>query len=281
VLGGPVPEIKFFNMAEFVIAGHQVHALRHGMAGRPGFELFGPWADGDDVRGAILDAGKEFGLRQVGGKAYSTANLESGWIPPTLPGIFTGEKTRGFREWLTTENLGALGGSLAYDDVEDYYLTPFDLGYGKVVAFDHDFVGRAALEKIAANPPRTKVSLVWHHVDLAEKVFGSLFQPGTPAKLISLPKARYALYQKDAVLKDGRIAGVSMDAGLIANEQLFVSLASVDRELAEPGTEVTVLWGEDPVSGKSGVEPHKQVEVRATVAPAPIGRFARETYRVK
>ena len=28
------------------IAGHRVRALRHGMAGQPGFELFGPWAEG-------------------------------------------------------------------------------------------------------------------------------------------------------------------------------------------------------------------------------------------
>lgn len=279
VLGGPVPDVKFFHMAKFSIAGHAVNALRHGMAGRPGYELFGPWDQGADVREAILQAGEEFGLLEVGAKAYSTANLESGWIPPTLPAIFTGEKTRGFRKWLTTENLGALGGSLNYDRIEDYYLTPYDLGYGKVVAFNHDFIGREALEKIAQNPPRTKVSLVWDSADLAHEVFGSAFRPGTPAKLISLPKARYALYQKDAVLKGGEIVGASMDAGLIANEQLFISLASIDREHATPGTEVTVLWGEDPVSSKPGVEPHGQVEIRATVAPAPFERFARETYR--
>ena len=71
-------------MTEFVIAGHRVRALRHGMAGQPGFELFGPWADGDDVLRAILTAGEEFGLVRAGAKAYSTANLESGWIPTAV-----------------------------------------------------------------------------------------------------------------------------------------------------------------------------------------------------
>jgi vanillate/3-O-methylgallate O-demethylase len=173
----------------------------------------------------------------------------------------------------------ALSGSLRYDTIEDYYLTPFDLGYGKLVSFNHDFIGRQALEEVAAPWPRTKVSLVWNSADIAQKVFGSLFEPGTPAKLINLPKARYALYQKDAVLKDGKIVGVSMDAGYLANEQLFVSLASVDRSLARPGTELTVLWGEDPVSSKPGMEPHRQVDIRATVAPAPFVKFARENYR--
>src|SRR3712207_3600793 len=124
VTGEPLPDTKFFQMSGFTIARHRVHGLRHGMAGQPGFELFGPWADGEDVLNAILNAGHEFGLLRVGGKAYSTANLESGWVPPTLPGIFSGEATRPFREWLTIENLGALGGSYVSSRIEDYYLTP-------------------------------------------------------------------------------------------------------------------------------------------------------------
>ena len=41
--GGPLPEIKFFNMGEITIAGRQVRALHHGMSGVPGLEVFGPW----------------------------------------------------------------------------------------------------------------------------------------------------------------------------------------------------------------------------------------------
>ena len=278
VLDGPVPELRFFAMAEFTIAGRRVHALRHGMAGQPGYELFGPWADGDAVRDAILAAGSDFGMKRVGAKAYSTANLESGWIPPTLPGIFSGERTKGFREWLGTENLGALGGSLDHDRIEDYYVTPYDLGYGNVIAFDHDFIGREALERIAPNPPRTKVSLIWDADDVTA-VFGSLYRPGPSAKTIAIPKARYALYQKDAILKDGALVGQSLDVGYVANEKVMMSLATIDVALSAPGTEVTVLWGEKPVSAKRGVEPHEQVEIRATVAPAPIGDYARGAYR--
>ena len=53
VTGKPVPDIKFFNMDTFTIAGKQVRALRHGMVGQPGWELFGPWEDGDAVRDAL------------------------------------------------------------------------------------------------------------------------------------------------------------------------------------------------------------------------------------
>jgi vanillate/3-O-methylgallate O-demethylase len=280
VLGRPVPDIKFFNMDEFTIAGHTTHVLRHGMAGQPGFEIFGPWAEGSDILDAIESAGPEFGLKRVGAKAYSTANLESGWIPPTLPAVFSGEKTLGFRKWLDTKNLGSLGGSLLLDKIEDYYLTPFDLGYGRSVAFDHDFIGREALERVADNPPMAKVTLVWRAEDV-ERAFSTLFIPGDTAKYINLPKARYALYQKDAVFRDGALVGVSMDCGYIANEQAMVSLAAIDVAQSEPGTEVTVLWGENPNSTKPQVEPHMQCEIHATVAPAPYVQFAREAYRNK
>ena len=65
--GAPLPDVKFFHMTEFTIAGHRVRALRHGMAGQPGFELFGPWAEGDDVLAAILARGR--GVRPRAGPA--------------------------------------------------------------------------------------------------------------------------------------------------------------------------------------------------------------------
>ena len=148
--GAPVPPTKFFHMATFTIDGLQVRSLRHGMAGQPGFELFGPWEEGDRIRSAIVAAGEEFGLTLVGAKAYSSANLESAWVPSPLPAIFTGEGTADYLRWLPANRAGSLAGSYTSDDIEDYYLTPYDLGYGRSVAFDHDFIGRAALERHAA-----------------------------------------------------------------------------------------------------------------------------------
>ena len=155
VTGKTAPDIKFFNMDVFKIAGHEVRALRHGMVGQPGWELFGAWEHGDDVRNAIVEAGQEYGIRQVGARTYPTSCLESGWIPSPLPAIYTGEKMKPYRQWLTEKSYEAtasLGGSFNSENIADYYLTPYDLGYGPFVKFDHDFVGRAALEKIAESP---------------------------------------------------------------------------------------------------------------------------------
>jgi vanillate/3-O-methylgallate O-demethylase len=277
--GGPVPKIGFFHMGRFPIAGLEVRGIRHGMAGQPGYELFGQWAEGERVRDALLEAGAEFGLTPVGAKGYSTANLESGWVPSPVPAIFSGDDMRAYREWLPASRAGSLGGSFDSSDIEDFYLTPFDLDYGRSVAFDHDFVGRDALESLPEGSRRRKVTLVWNPDDVEEAI-GSLMRPGLPAKYMDLPKARYALYQVDRVLQDGTTIGQSFDCGYIANEQSFVSLAALDSRTAEVGDEVTVLWGEEPNSAKLQVEPHRQVPIRATVAPAPFVQFARESYRV-
>src|SRR5208282_5246973 len=79
VTAKPAPELKFFNMTTITIAGKTVRTLRHGMVGQPGVELFGPWDDGETVRQAIIKAGQDFGLRLVGGRAYSSNTIESGW----------------------------------------------------------------------------------------------------------------------------------------------------------------------------------------------------------
>ncbi len=122
------------------------------------------------------------------------------------------------------------------------------------------------------------MTLVWDPEDLAA-IIASYVGDDLPAKYIEFPKARYGLYQVDRVLVDGADVGLSHDVGYISGLQAFVSLASIDVAHAAPGTRVSIVWGESPNSRKPAVEPHRQVEVRATVAPAPFSAFARENYR--
>ena len=130
--GGPFPDIKFFNLDYITVGGRRVRALRHGMAGEPGLEIFGPYEEGEEIRAAILEAGQEFGLVQVGPRAYATNTLESGWIPSPLPGVYTSEQMKPYREWLPADGYegtgGSIGGSFISDDIEDYCLTPYELG---------------------------------------------------------------------------------------------------------------------------------------------------------
>jgi syringate O-demethylase len=281
VTGKPAPELKFFNMTWIEIAGKKVRALRHGMAGQPGLELFGPWDDGEAVRLALVEAGKEFGLRQVGGRAYSSNTLESGWIPSPLPGIYTSPSLKAYREWLPADCYEAktsIGGSFVSDNIEDYYLTPWDLGYGSMIKFDHDFIGREALEKMANGPHRQKVTLALNTDDVM-KAIGSQFAKGDRAKFMEFPSAVYSMHPYDKVLVNGKTVGVSTWVGYSSNEGRMLTLAMVEESVAHPGTEVVLLWGEpNGGSKKPTVEPHTQMEIRAIVSPVPYVEVVRSSY---
>jgi syringate O-demethylase len=280
-LGQAPPDLKFFNMATVSIGGRQVRALRHGMAGQPGFELFGPWDDGEAVRQALIEAGKEFGMRLVGGRAYSSNTIESGWIPSPLPAVYSGASLKAYRQWAPAtgyEANASIGGSFSSTNIEDYYFTPWDLGYGHIVKFDHDFVGRDALERKAAGPHRKKVTLALDTDDTLRCIGTQLFH-GDRAKYMDFPSAVYTMHPFDRVMVGDRLVGLSTWIGYSANERRMLTLAVLDQEYAEPGTEVTFVWGEeDGGSSKPTVERHAQAEIRAIVSPVPYAEVARTTY---
>ena len=278
--GGPIAEIKFFNMGYINIGGRKVRALRHGMAGAPGLEIWGPYEERDQIRATIVKAGKEFGLTEVGARAYATNTLESGWIPSPLPAVYTGEKMKAYRQWLPAasyEGTGSIGGSFYSKNIEDYYVTPYEMGYGPFVKFDHDFIGREALEKIADKPHRKKVTLAWNSEDVI-KAFQSLFEHGDIYKYIDLPLSNYTSASYDQLLIRGKLAGLSMFSGYSYNERSMLSLGIVEHDV-QIGTEVTLVWGEEGGgSKKTTVERHKQIEIRAIVSPVPYSKVVRETY---
>lgn len=281
VTGKPAPDLKFFHMTTVVIAGHTVRALRHGMAGQPGLELFGPWSEGEEVKAAIVEAGREFGLRQVGARAYSSNTLESGWIPSPMPAIYSGETMKSYRQWLPADGYEArasLGGSFYSDDIEAYYLTPYDLGYGPIIKFDHDFIGRDALEKIADRPHRKKVTLALDSVDVTHAI-STMFEKNNRAKYFDFPSAVYSTLPYDKVLRDGKVIGISTWCGYSANESKMLTLAMLDKRYSNPGTEVTFVWGEEAGGSlKPTVERHVQTEIRAIVSAVPYSEVARTSY---
>jgi vanillate/3-O-methylgallate O-demethylase len=278
--GGPLPEIKFFNMDVINIAGRKVRALRHGMAGAPGLEVWGPYDEREEIRAAIVAAGNDSGLREVGARAYATNTLESGWIPSPLPAVYTGETMKAYRQWLPAtsyEATGSLAGSFDSNNVEDYYMSPYALGYGPFIKFDHDFIGREALEKMQAKAHRKKVTFAWNADDVV-KVFASMFESGNIYKYIELPQSNYGSASYDKIISGGKTVGFSMFTGYSYNERSMLSLGVVDPDI-EVGTEVKLVWGEaDGGSHKPTVERSKQIEIRAVVSPVPYSKVVRESY---
>lgn len=271
VASGTLPEIKFFHVGEFKIAGKSVRALRHGMAGTPGFEIYGAWNDQQAVRDALETAGEKYGMRKVGALAYSTTAQESGWMPGPPPAIYTGKAYQTYREWLTVndfEAIACLAGSFVSADIKDYYVDPIEVGYGPFIDWNRDFVGRDALRVNAKDQRRTKVTLEWNDADVAATIASSLFGSEQAARYLALPTAIYGSFQADAVRKNGRTVGVSQWVSYSANARHVISSALVSLEHAKPGTELTVLWGEID-SRRAVVDKNTLREIRATVAPSP------------
>ncbi|MBU0556686.1 MAG: aminomethyl transferase family protein [Alphaproteobacteria bacterium] len=275
--GGPIEKPKFFHMTEIKVAGHSARALAHSFAGAPGLEFWGPWDEGDEVRAKIMEAGAEFGLKLVGGRAYGTCAVEAGWIPSPLQAIYSGESMRAYREWLPGNGFEAnasIGGSFISDNIEDYYLSPWDLDYGRLIKFDHDFIGRSALEKMVDQPHRRKVTLEWNAED-AIAIYASQLLDGANGKFMEMPNAHYAAHPYDEVKKDGKRVGLSTYPCYLSVQRKWISLGTIAD--AEMGDEVSILWGEpDGGSSKPGVERHVQMDVRATVLPWPYSASAQE-----
>ena len=280
--GAPLPEIAFFHMGQIRIAGRTVRCLKHGMSGAPGLEIWGPREEGPEVRAALLEAGRDLGLRLGGARAYSTVAIESGWIPSPMPAVYSGEALRAYREWLPAggfEANASLGGSMVSERIEDYYLTPYDLGYGKLVRFDHEFVGREALQRFAGQPHRRKVTLTWNTEDVV-RIFTSQFRTEDRFKYMDMPASHYATLPYDRIEQGGRQVGISTYPVHTANGRVWISLSMVDEAFAADGSAVEVVWGEpDGGTSKPTVERHVQTSVRATVGPSPFSEFARTRYR--
>jgi vanillate/3-O-methylgallate O-demethylase len=283
VVDGGAPEIAFFHTALVRIRGCEVRVLRHGMAGHRGAELSGPWEDMNTVRNAILEVGRKHGLVQGGAKAYVSTLYESGWMAYPLPGIYTGEEMRDFRKWLPADGYEGnfqLGGSFVAPSVEDYYVTPWHLGYDKILRYDHDFIGREALEAMPVSARRTKMTLVWNPDDVT-KIFASQFGSGPRFKALEFPVAHYGYPHFDEVrTASGQLVGLSSHCGYSGNEGAMLSLAMLDAAYAQPGTELILTWGE-PGGGsrKPHVERHAQTTVRVTVAPCPYASAVQKKKR--
>ncbi len=176
--------------------------------------------------------------------------------------------------------LGSMG-----DDMQARYVTPFDTGWENRIKWDHEFVGKQALQEMAKGPRRTVVTLEWSADDVAD-VYASQFRgeevtyepiadrpndirydPGTLDQTTG--QIRTFTYHQDKVLKDGREIGFSSGRAVSQTYHRMISLGFIESDLATLGTDVVVLWG-SPGS--------RQKEIRATVARFPYLQVERNDH---
>ncbi|MFE3826586.1 aminomethyl transferase family protein [Streptomyces sp. NPDC059092] len=268
VFGGPVPPTKFFHSSPVSLGSTRFRALRHGMAGRPGFEFVGPWRHAKAVKDTLMTVGARFGLVHVGALAYPTASVESGWIATPTPAVYAAPDLADYRDSLPlygVEGQKPLHGSFFSENIEDFYCSPYELGYAKAISFDHDFIGRDALRAARDSVRRTKVTLVLDAGDLRQTL-GQ--EPGF-----------VHTYARNRVEAGTALAGVTFQSDSLDRAGTVLSLALVDHAYAAPGTEVSVVWGDHP---GPGTDPDAHLgfpRIRATVHPAPYDDHARTRYR--
>ena len=235
---GEPPEIAFFRTAQVTITGHEVLVLRHGMAGHQGVEISGPFDDEAEVRDAILTAGEPYGIRPVGTQAYFSTPLSNAL--DGIPGArhLHGRGTARLPRVAARRRLGGahqLGGSFVSPDIEDYYVTPYDLGYGHMVKFDHDFIGREALESLPTEKRRRRSFWSGTAATSSGSTRHSSARPPlqvdrAPRRLLRLEPVRRGARPR------GTPVGVSCHAGYMNPDGELLSLAMLDAAHADPGT---------------------------------------------
>ncbi|MDH4842252.1 aminomethyl transferase family protein [Pseudomonas sp. BN505] len=267
VCGQSLRDVKFMYSAEIEIAGCRLLALRQGMSGEIGFELQGPQAHAGKVYEAIIRAGQEYGLRRLGGRAVFINHLEACFptiVTDYMPAIFEPEMDGYLQEFRAALPRFAstfnIAGSFESQDIHDWYRSPVELGWAKTIKFDHEFIGRDALEREVANPRRVMRTLVWNGDDVAD-VHASYFQKDqAPYQFMEMPRDQRGFMYADRVVRDGRDVGVTTSRGYSVYFREMLSLCTIDVAHAEIGTEVTVIWGEPG---------RRQKQIRARVAAAP------------
>jgi aminomethyltransferase len=123
--------LRYYAIAEGHVAGVEALVARTGYTGEDGFEVFVDWERAADLWDALLPAVRDAEGLPVGLGARDTLRLEAG-----MP---------------------------LYGNELDRTTNPFEANLGRVVKLDKpgDFIGRAALERVAATgPARRLVGLV-------------------------------------------------------------------------------------------------------------------------
>ncbi|XDG05701.1 hypothetical protein ABKA04_005316 [Annulohypoxylon sp. FPYF3050] len=209
-----IRDLKFMHAKETSIwKSHEFLCLRSGVSGEAGFELWGPAETGQAVYSAIVKCGKKHGIRQLGSRAKPVNHAEGAFPTPALDFL---PAVHGDDEVLASYRKFALDSGLAVEsfmffqaagshgsDPTAHHRTPFDLGWGWLVNFDHDFIGKDALRRIADDPPNKLVSLEWNDEDVAD-TYASLFRKES-YEYMEMPREAGGALKGSSVYVDGEV----------------------------------------------------------------------------
>lgn len=267
VTGEDLTDIGFLRYRNTTIAGKVVEIGRIGMSGNLAYEVRGPIADGATVFDKIFETNREIGMERLGWRTYLVNHVEGGFPQAAWTFGMAMVLDEGFRQYLGADHFALHAqrtGSFDPSDVRVRMRNPFEVNWGKAVRFDHEFVGRKALERVAGGPHRRTVTLRWNADDVVD-IYASLFRPGEEYRTLDLPTtptwAHGMNEHADRVTSGDRLAGVSSSTIYSYHFRECLSMGCVDPEYADLGTELVVHWGDHGGRIK---------QVRATVDRFPL-----------
>jgi vanillate/3-O-methylgallate O-demethylase len=279
--GSSLRDVKFMHTTMVKVNKLDVMFLRQGMAGEIGFELQGPIQEKSELVAAVMALAPEFGMRRLGARNLMINHLEACYPTGSMHffNALSDERRSDYLAFMADDdNLPAawhgtpLAGRLRYnfstvftgsfdgENISALYRSPVEMGWRRNVVFDHDFIGRAALELECAQPRRTVVTLEFDNEDVM-RIHASLFSnDGESFRQFEFPDVPHQVAWTDLIMDGNEVVGHATHPGYSYFFRRVLALSFIDVAYATPGTQVTVLWGNPN---------ERQTTLRATVAPAP------------
>lgn len=264
ITGETFRDLRFSRWRKTRILDTDVIVGRQGVTGEIGYEFLMPTAFGKAhaLWRKIREVGNAFGLRELGFKTQLVGHTETGIatvIRDFLPARMQPHQIKRFaRNWMAHEEIDAID-----YDMAEHFCSPAELGWAHTINLDnHDFLGREALAREAdkGGPARRLVGLVWNSDDMAS-LYASQFRDEPSPPPPDLPYGQFRiLFLK--VFQGATQVGWASGIAYSPNIRRMISLARVQRELANPGEQVAVLWG--------AFSNEPSVKIRAEVVELPF-----------
>ncbi|MDJ0306211.1 hypothetical protein [Dehalobacter sp.] len=284
--GEDLKDIDYRHYRNSTINGHKVRILRFGMAGTLSYEVHGEAQYSKEIQKKLIEIGNPYGIRQLGFSNYLLNHSEGGNFQANLSFMSALFLDEGFQKWSkqgSDEGEGEGEGELNYSsfgfdfkgsaggDPMKVVFNPIECGLGKCINWNHDFRGKAALLEYKKNQKRDIVTLEWNAEDIID-VYASNFRPGEenyspmdfpgPESMLN-GSANWVLSTDYVYNKDGKEIGLSTSRTQSHYYRTVISMALLDLEYRDFGTEVYVLWGEVG---------SRQKKIRAKVSYYPYNR---------
>lgn len=238
-------DVAFLDFRPVRIPGidAELEITRIGMSGTLAYELHGPADLGYLVYDHVYQIGKPMGMKRMGWKDYTVNHTFGGFPQMTVNFELSLYQSPEF--CASAPFTMKCSGSVDPADLRARFRSVVECDWAWMAKFDHEFVGREALEAEIANPKRKLVTLEFNPEDLAD-VYHSQYT-AEPYKYMDMPCAEpqpCGGHQDYVTDKDGNVIGISAVPTYSSHFHAMISHAIVDIEQAEEGKEVLVQWGD-------------------------------------